>query len=215
MKMLHQFLGPKRDNLFAGSKPEAGERESPEATKHEVEGPMARLGYTMARIGMRVFPGSRHDTNMNIKRFCLPAFLSLTFLGGVQAYAADSMSVNISCYDTMKYSVTEIDAHPGESITVNLKNAGSLPKAAMAHNFVLLNAGTDPNAYSRLAVNAKDSDYQPKSLAGRVIASTKMLGPQESASVTFKAPSAPGSYPYLCSFPAHCGAGMHGVLIVK
>jgi len=152
---------------------------------------------------------------MNIRRFCLPAFLSLAFLAGVRAFASDSMTVNINCYDTMKYSVAEIDAHPGEKVTVNLKNVGSLPKAAMAHNFVLLNAGTDPMAYSRLAVNAKDTNYQPPSLAGRVIASTPLLGPQETASVTFTAPSAPGTYPYLCSFPAHCGAGMHGVLIVK
>jgi len=114
----------------------------------------------------------------------------------------------------MKFSVTSIEAHPGEKVSVTLKNQGNLPKEAMGHNWVLLTAGTDPNAYARLAMNAKADNYQPKSLAGRVIAAIPVLGPQESGSVTFTAPSA-GSYPFLCSFPAHCGAGMHGVLIVK
>jgi azurin len=152
---------------------------------------------------------------MNIRNLFLTSFLSVALFGGLRSYAADAQSVNISGNDTMKYSVTTIQAHPGQKITVTLKNEGNLPKAAMAHNWVLLNAGTDPNAYARLALNAKDTNYQPPSLAGRVIASIPLLGPQESASVTFTAPSSPGSYPYLCSFPAHCSAGMHGVLIVK
>lgn len=150
-----------------------------------------------------------------IKKQILPSFLCLTIFAGVHAFGSDAKSVNISGYDTMKYSVTTITASPGQKITVTLKNEGNLPKTAMAHNWVLLTAGTDPNAYARLAMNAKATNYQPPALAGRVIASIPLLGPQESGSVTFTAPSSPGSYPYLCSFPAHCASGMHGVLIVK
>jgi len=152
---------------------------------------------------------------MNIKTAFASALLSLALLGGVRAFAADAQTVNISAYDTMKYSVNKIEAHPGQKITVTLKNEGSIPKAAMAHNWVLLAAGMDPNAYARLATGAKDTNYQPKALASRVLATIPLLGPGESASVTFTAPSAPGNYPYLCSFPAHCAAGMAGVLIVK
>jgi plastocyanin len=28
-------------------------------------------------------------------------------------------------------------------------------------------------------------------------------------------PTAPGEYPFLCTFPAHCAIGMKGVLVVK
>lgn len=152
---------------------------------------------------------------MKSKNPFLFAILAVAVLAGIHASAADALNINISAYDTMKYSVTKIEAHPGQKITVTLKNEGSLPKAAMAHNWVLLNAGTDPNAYARLAVNAKDNNYQPPALSNRVIATIPLLGPQESGSVTFTAPSTPGTYPYLCSFPAHCSAGMKGVLIVK
>jgi azurin len=134
---------------------------------------------------------------------------------GITASASGAKTINISAFDTMKYSVNTIEVSPGEKVTVTLKNEGSMPKAAMAHNWVLLAAGMDPNAYSRLAMTAAANNYQPKALASRVLASIPLLGPGESGSVTFTAPSTPGSYPYLCSFPAHCGAGMNGVLIVK
>jgi azurin len=46
-----------------------------------------------------------------------------------------------------------------------------------------------------------------------VIASTPVLGPKQTAEVTFKAP-APGVYPFVCSFPGHV-ALMKGTLTVK
>ncbi|HRE82401.1 MAG TPA: plastocyanin/azurin family copper-binding protein, partial [Opitutaceae bacterium] len=48
-----------------------------------------------------------------------------------------------------------------------------------------------------------------------VVAHTKLLGPKQSDEITFKVPSEPGDYPYVCSFPAHAMAGMKGVLVVK
>jgi azurin len=42
-----------------------------------------------------------------------------------------------------------------------------------------------------------------------------LVGPSETVDVTFKAPTAPGQYTYLCGFPGHFVAGMKGVLTVK
>jgi len=120
---------------------------------------------------------------------------------GLNAASPGGKTVVISAFDTMKYSVNTIDAHPGEKITVELKNEGTLPKEAMGHNWVLLKAGSDPQAYANAAVAAKAEGFQPKSLADKVIASIKVLGPKETGTVSFTAPTAPGSYPYLCSFP--------------
>jgi azurin len=152
---------------------------------------------------------------MKFKQLILGSLLTLGMFAGTVASASDAKTINISAFDTMKYSVTSIEVSAGEKVTVTLKNEGNLPKAAMAHNWVLLAAGTDPNAYARLAMTAQATNYQPKALASRVIASLPLLGPGESASVTFTAPTTPGNYAYLCSFPAHCSAGMHGVLTVK
>ena len=129
--------------------------------------------------------------------------------------AADSVSVKIEAFDTMKYSLSKIEAKPGQKVTVELTNAGNLPKATMGHNWILLKAGSDAKSYAAAAVKAREQDYQPASLSGEVLASIKLLGPKESGRTSFTAPSAPGSYPFLCSFPAHMQSGMKGTLIVK
>jgi azurin len=129
--------------------------------------------------------------------------------------AAAVRTVVISSFDTMKYSTTTIEAHPGEKITVQLKNEGTLPKEAMGHNWILLKSGVDPQAYANASVGSKAEGFQPTSMADKVLASIKLLGPKESGSVTFTVPTAPGKYAYLCSFPAHCQVGMRGYLVVK
>lgn len=141
------------------------------------------------------------------------AFAGLT--PSLHAKGASAQTVTIIATDSMKFSVTKIEASPGQKIVVVLKNEGTAPKEAMGHNWILLKAGTDPVAYAASAMSAKSEDYQPKSLAGKVLASTKLIGPKESVKASFTAPTTPGTYPYLCSFPAHVQAGMRGILIVK
>jgi azurin len=152
---------------------------------------------------------------MKIKQILFSSFLALSIATGLSAESSGSKTVVVSGFDTMKYSVNKIEAHPGQKIVVQLKNEGTVPKEAMGHNWILLKAGVDPLSYANAAMTAKAENYEPKAHAGEVLASIRMLGPKESAKVSFTAPSAPGTYAYLCSFPAHCQAGMKGVLIVK
>jgi azurin len=85
----------------------------------------------------------------------------------------------------------------------------------MGHNWVLLKAGTDVDAFVAAAMAAKDSGYIPSSLADEVVAHIDILGPRKSGEADFKAPTTPGDYPFLCTFPAHYQSGMKGVLTVK
>ena len=132
------------------------------------------------------------------------------------AFATESVkTVIITAGDSMKFNVTRIDAKPGQTIHIQLKNEGTLPKQVMGHNWILLKARHDAAAYATAAVSAKEQNYQPTSLAGDVLASIALLGAKETGEVTFEAPLEPGSYPFLCSFPAHCQVGMRGELVVK
>jgi azurin len=117
--------------------------------------------------------------------------------------------------DQMKYDVAEIDAKPGEDIKVILTNNGTQPVEVMGHDWVLLKAGSDVAAFASAAVNAKDTGYIPDALKDEVIAKIALLGPRKSGEVEFNAPTAPGDYPFLCTFPAHYVSGMKGVLTVK
>ena len=60
-----------------------------------------------------------------------------------------------------------------------------------------------------------ENGYIPSKLKEKIVAFIGLLGPNETGEVTFTAPTEPGEYPFLCSFPAHCFVGMKGVLVVK
>jgi azurin len=131
------------------------------------------------------------------------------------AAPAGPREVEITAGDTMKYSIAAIEAKPGEEIKVILTNVGTQPVEVMGHNWILLKAGTDVAAFDAAALNSKDTGYIPPALKDQIIAQIDLLGPRKSGEVTFKAPSVPGDYPFLCTFPAHYQVGMKGFLTVK
>jgi azurin len=138
-----------------------------------------------------------------------------TSTSAASAAPAGPREIEITAGDQMKYDLAEIDAKPGEDIKVILTNNGSQPVEVMGHDWVLLKAGSDVAAFASAAVNAKDTGYIPDALKDEVIAKIALLGPRKSGEVEFNAPTAPGDYPFLCTFPAHYVSGMKGVLTVK
>ena len=132
------------------------------------------------------------------------------------AKSGAARTIEITSGDDMKFSVTQIDAKPGEQLHIVLKSAGKMPKAVMGHNFVLLKPDADPVAFNTAAMNARATDFIPPELKNQILAATPgLVGPGESVEVTFKAPAKPGEYTFLCSFPGHFAAGMKGILTVK
>jgi len=131
------------------------------------------------------------------------------------AAAAGPQEIDLTAGDTMKYNLTTITATPGEDLKVVLTNNGTQPVEVMAHNWVLLKAGTDVAAFDAAALTAKDTNYIPAALADEVLEKIDLQGPRKSGEVDFKAPTTPGDYPFLCTFPAHYQVGMKGVLTVK
>jgi len=133
-----------------------------------------------------------------------------------QAKPASSVrTVEITGGDDMKYSVTSIPAKPGETLRIRLTSKGTLPKIAMAHNVVVLKAGAKQIDFANAAAMAAATGYIPADMKDQVLAATAMAGPGETVDVTIKMPTAPGTYPYLCTFPGHFAAGMRGTIVVK
>lgn len=144
--------------------------------------------------------------------FVLTAIVAIATLN---LQARQGRVIEIEGNDMMKFSVTNIEAKPGEQLTVRLRTVGKMPKMAMAHNFVLLAASADAAAFAQQAALAGATGYIPAKLADQVLASTELAGAGETVEVTFKAPAQAGSYTFLCSFPGHFAAGMRGTLVVK
>lgn len=101
----------------------------------------------------------------------------------------------------MEYEQTEFTVPAGEEITITFENTATSP--AMEHNVVVLTSDDDAvvNRVGQAAMNAADSEYVPDDES--ILAATDMAAPGETVSVTFTAPSEPGTYRYICTFPGH------------
>jgi len=109
---------------------------------------------------------------------------------------------------TMAFDVTKFYVKTGQQVHVVFENKapGTLP-----HNWVLLKPGKEAS-YAASVVNAVDAGYYAD--APDVLAHTALVKPGDKTEMTFTAPSDPGDYPYICTFPGHYMM-MKGVLIVK
>jgi azurin len=121
-------------------------------------------------------------------------------------------AVMIEAGKNLTYSVRSFTVRAGEPIKLTFMNPDAVP-----HNWVLIRPGTlskvgdlvnkiiaDPEAVVR--------HYVPKT--DDVLAHTDMVSSQDQQSIYFQAPTEPGRYPYLCTFPGHWMV-MNGVMAVE
>lgn len=141
------------------------------------------------------------------------AFLCLFVCFAARTFAGDK-DVAITAVDAMKYDTTAIEAEAGQTINITLTNAGKMPKAAMAHNLVILKPDTDVMKFVAAAARQAANNYMPIAEADSILVSTKLLGPGESDTIHFT-PTDSGVYPFVCTFPAHAMIGMRGTITVK
>ena len=102
----------------------------------------------------------------------------------------------------MEFQETSFTVEPGQEVTLVFENTATSP--AMQHNVIVLTTGdmTAVNRVGQAALSAgKEAAYIPDDEA--VLAATDLAQPGETVEVTFTAPSEPGEYKYICTFPGH------------
>jgi azurin len=124
-------------------------------------------------------------------------------------------TIDITGGDDMKFNVTTIRARAGEPLRLRFVSKGTMPKVAMAHNVVVLKAGTDVAAFINDGLPFRATDFIAPTMKDAVIAKTPLAGPGETVQVFFTAPAKPGRYPFVCTFAGHYQLGMKGTLIVR
>lgn len=140
--------------------------------------------------------------------------LALIFTGIVSTAMAQQ-TIEIVGTDNMKFSVTSIEAEPGEEITIKLTTKSQIPKSAMAHNVVVVDKDANVDEIANASAGARDNEYIAPDYEDKIIAATGLAGGGETVEVTFTVPEETGDYEYICSFPGHYAAGMKGTLTVK
>lgn len=112
----------------------------------------------------------------------------------------------------MKFDTTNFTVEAAQEVTITFENVAT--SAAMQHNVVVLrsNDAADVNRIGQAAIAAGEAkEYVPED--PDILAYTELAQPGETVSVTFTAPSEPGTYLYICTFPGHYMA-MQGTMTV-
>lgn len=130
-----------------------------------------------------------------------------------EAIGQDTVRITVNSNDQMKFDVNEIIVKENQVVVLTLYHTGTMPKASMGHNLVIIDKDISLSDFAEKSFSAKGNDYIPKSESKNIIAYTGLLGGGESDTITFMAP-VKGSYDFLCSFPGHYSI-MKGKFIVE
>ena len=138
----------------------------------------------------------------------------LSACGGSSAgEAEDSVTkLELGCNgDELAYDKNSLSAPAGAKIELLFTNRSHHHQ----HNWVLVNGGEEEAmaVYQSALVTGIDNDWLPPDSA-QVLTHTPLVDSGQSATVSFQAPTKPGTYSYLCTFPGHFLAGMKGTLTV-
>jgi len=114
--------------------------------------------------------------------------------------------------EEMKYDQKTFEVPAGATVELVLENPD-----AMQHNLVIGQIGSMEKiglAADKMitATDGASKNYVPS--IPEVIASTPLVDPDGRVKLRFKAPSTPGDYPYVCTFPGHWRI-MNGLMKVK
>lgn len=113
--------------------------------------------------------------------------------------------------DMMKFDKEVFTVVAGQKVMIELENLDG-----MQHNLVIIKPGTINKVGAAADALARDPkgaqlNYVPK--MPEVLHATKLLNPEEVVTLTFTAPTEPGDYPFVCTFPGHWRM-MNGIMKV-
>lgn len=117
--------------------------------------------------------------------------------------------ISIKAITGLQYDLVRFKVKPSEKVKITLNNVSD-----MSHNLLIVQPGTRlkvVNAALQLAEKGPQMDYIPK--IPDVLWSIPLTSPGQTKSVIFNAPTKPGVYSYVCTYPGH-GFVMYGAMYV-
>ncbi|HEX3999471.1 MAG TPA: PVC-type heme-binding CxxCH protein [Pirellulales bacterium] len=113
--------------------------------------------------------------------------------------------------EKMEYDKERLVVQAGKPVEIVLENNDLMP-----HNFVIV----EPGSMEEVGTLAETTGLQPDAFkrqfvprSNKVLFHGRLLQPRETERLSFTAPSKPGVYPYICTFPGHWRR-MYGALYV-
>jgi azurin len=112
----------------------------------------------------------------------------------------------------MKFDRTTITARPGQRVELTFTNIDDMP-----HNVVIFRRGSMAAYEKELFGSMNEPNAQLRGFvpdSPNVLVASRLLNAGESTMMAFDAPTEPGEYPFVCSFPGHWFT-MRGVLRIE
>jgi len=122
-----------------------------------------------------------------------------TWAGPTDWNGTVDQTVSVQGVEGLKFSLASFDVKPGARVKLDFANTSD-----MLHNLVVVKPGAGTKvgeAALKLGLDGQKLDYVPKS--DDVLFNTSLLEPQKVESIYFVAPTTPGEYQYVCTFPGH------------
>ncbi len=129
-----------------------------------------------------------------------------------QKGGASSTVIHIkTIQNEMKFDISEFVVEAGKQVELVFEN-----NDFMQHNLLIIQQGSKEKvgaAADKLAMDPKgaETNYIPEMT--EVLFFTPLINPDDSFSLKFTAPTSPGNYPFICTFPGHWRI-MQGVMKV-
>lgn len=118
-------------------------------------------------------------------------------------------SFSIGTKPGLKYDLEMLEVKAGSKVKITFNNNDD-----MLHNLVIVKPTTAievGEAALKMGLEGSQKHYIPNS--DKVLFHTNILSPETSESIYFEAPSVPGDYTYICTFPGHAYL-MQGIMRV-
>jgi azurin len=139
----------------------------------------------------------------------LQSLALLATLLGPTAPRADTVQIAINAVTGLQFDQVRFQVPAGAPVKLVYRNTD--PTDDMDHNLVITRPGARMQVAQAGMTTPREQNHVPR--IPEVLFATPVLKEGESFTLSFTAPTAPGAYPYLCTFPGH-GYVMYGVMYV-
>jgi len=139
----------------------------------------------------------------------LRSLLAVFALAAAGALPAAEVRIELAARAPLKFEPTRFVVAPGDRVTLAFSNPDD-----MMHNVVITRPGARQAVVdAALALGEQGPARHFVPADPRVLWSTSIVNPGGTAQLAFTAPTEPGVYPYVCTFPGH-GMVMFGAMYV-
>jgi len=124
-------------------------------------------------------------------------------LDQIRAVSVDVFIVH-TVHEQLRYDTTKLEVKAGKQFEVMFENDDGMP-----HNFVIVPPGKHleiGNAAMTMTPDKLDKQgraFIPTKFEKDILAATKLLEPGQKETIKMRAPSQPGEYEFVCTFPGH------------